>query len=253
MKNYGVEIRKPESYSISDLSFLSKRAQLDFKIRKEILYAWKTKQSRIVIPKIKRSLWFWKWYAKKVTLLRRGTPTFTLIEDDRFSGIGGYRFQKGAILAYSGGAESTLIRNMMTSLDQFTITATAVKDGVFTHPVEGALAIIGAGMGYGATMFGSELEIGEKVNEQEPDRTKYFEAEKEFQWRWKLYSGGAAFLAPLHGMTKVQVVEKLIDAKLEFFSCIWGAKRWCKRCCKCIEIYYIYRMLGKEPPFKKVT
>jgi hypothetical protein len=239
----------PRVLAVANVGDLCPRGQLDLAARREILHAWKTKSKRIIIPQAPGSRAFWAWYVTMIRRLRPGTPELTLAEADEPAPA--YQFSRPVVLAYSGGAESQLIITTWPSLDRYTIADTRVEGGIFTHPVEGALAIIGAGLGYSTTFFGHEIELDEKVNDPDEEIHKFFESEDEFNRRWLRYSG-AQFLSPVRAMTKVEITRRLLDAGIKFYPCLHVKDGWCGTCAKCVETYYIHHMLGREPPFKKM-
>jgi hypothetical protein len=245
----------PGTILVTSLDQLSLRARLDFRARQEILKAWKTKKTRIVIPRTRGSKKFWQWFLKMVSILKRGTPQIELIESANDPGP--YQLTEHCVLAYSGGAESALILHMWPTVDAFHLPMLTAKNPInplYTKPLEGGFAIIGAGLGYGVTFYGAELawraDLLEGYDEDADAVWVTFEAGKDFAQRWLDYSG-AQFLSPVGGMDRLQVIERCITEEVNYCSCAHSNRhpgRWCKSCWKCAEVYYMYLMLGNTHP-----
>jgi hypothetical protein len=230
---------------------------MDFLARQQILTAHKTKQRQLIIPRARGANEFWRWYLETVSVLRPGTPEIELVPSEEDPGP--YDLTKPCVLAFSGGAESSLIKHMWPDVDTFRVANLDSKNLLYTNPLEGGFAIIGAGLGYAVTFYGAEMAVGEELEEEEPDGqddgegvANLFETESEFARHWLAYSG-AQFLSPVARMDKCQIVKQLVREGIDYCSCIHSGMRrvWCGDCRKCMEAYYVHLMLGVRPPFNR--
>ncbi len=204
---------------------MQKRAIQDWRIRKQIL----DEQKVVIIPK----MWdceknFWLNYAEKVCGYK---PIFSVNKEEK---LDHYKFHNNACLFYSGGLESALIAHQQPELPKINI-----KDHFeWTNPIEGSLAICGAGLGYKVTTYGGELYDGGNFKEEEKLVGWEYELTVEFAREWEKYSD-AIFQSPFWLIEKNYLFKVAIREGVTFNSC--GSNKgdlsyWCGKCDKCKQI-----------------
>jgi hypothetical protein len=211
----------------------SERARIDFSIRSKILLG----HSVIKIPKGAGSRIFWSAYTDGVKAKTK------LVQD--LPRVDAYIFDKPAIRMKSSGLESTVIEAMWGNIPSVDYKSNPLGFE-WTDPIEGALAILGAGLGYGVTIYGDELN--EKETLKSPVKPFYFETTQEFAHLWNAYAG-VHFISPFSAFRKSEVLEVAIRENLEFYSCANSNTSWCGRCYKCYQVAELYTRKGHTPPF----
>jgi hypothetical protein len=202
------------------------RAYQDWHIRQAII----NKVASFVVPEMTiGQLDFWTNYAQK---LHEGSYTPTLVFD-KSTKLSDYIFDKPACLTYSGGLESSLISYMLPSVPKVVI-----EDYFpWTDPIEGAVAICGAGLGYNTVLYGGELYDEGNFAEEEKLTGWEYELTADFAMRWTKYSG-SFLLSPFWLIEKKYLFDVAMREGVKFNSCFnpTEEKPWCGECEKCQQI-----------------
>jgi hypothetical protein len=215
---------------------ISERAKIDFRIRQNVLDG----KPHVTVPwMVDEQLDFWKQYAegmeRKCDFTRDGTNSLPI-----------YYLDEPICLAYSGGLESSVLHFAFSYVPTFDFFDHKLP---WTDPIEGALGIIGAGMGYMTTMIGAELDSYETYRKIIHDVGFYHELSVDYQERWMKYSG-ACLLPPMRMFFKDEVFNVAHRENIPFNSCFSRTGKWCGKCYKCLQISNLYLNIRKAPPFE---
>jgi len=211
-----------------------KRAQQDFNIRKQII----EKKNPVYTPRMDfEKLYFWIELAYN---LSGYFPVFKFINEDLYE----YDFNKNCCVAYSKGLESTLIHVMWKHLPTIDYFESGFE---WTNPIEGAVAIYAASLGYSVCFYGDELDEDGFFITSYSVPYFYYETIPDFALLWKLYSG-ADFLSPFSLFRKSELFKISLREDVDFVSCFDGRK-WCGKCFKCHITHMLYKYNNVKPPF----
>lgn len=215
---------------------ISKRAKQDYAIWGQISSDAKV----VTTPKLtfKQEL-FWKELMRLYKRPKRIHQTNEILGEYNIT-------ETQPLIFYSGGLESSVIKAMYPTLPAINYLTENLAP--WTNPIEPALMICGAGLGYGTIFYGSELAEGmnKKVRDFE-DFHVYL------AMIWKEYSR-CNFLSPVSFLTKHDLFKIAIRDNIPFYSCFSNnSPHWCGKCYKCLLIDLMYKMEGIKSPIEMLV